>query len=337
MRIGEIDLVPIASESLGVRSLCTMVSTPDVKLLLDPSAALAMREGREPHPREYHRLMKTLEQILVEARRADVLSVSHYHYDHVRPGFTNLRYNLSSRDELQRMFQDKIVFAKDNRENVNPSQRRRGFFFEKDVSGVAEEIRWADGQSYSFGETTVSHSHPLPHGPIDTDLGYVIATTIEHAGSRILFAPDVQGPVVSDTLSFIISGSPDAVIVGGPPVYLKRFKDTHRHAALTSLMELAVRIPVLIVDHHLMRSKDWKEWLAPVTNAASKARNRVSTMAEIAELETHCMESIRENLYSMYPPSPEFMNWVNSAEKYKTRNLPPIGPPDIPDAGALNM
>ncbi|UCH04808.1 MAG: hypothetical protein JSW05_01220 [Candidatus Thorarchaeota archaeon] len=337
MRIGEIDVVPIASESLGVRSLCTMVSTPDVKLLLDPSAALAMRGGLEPHPREYHRLMKTLEQIHEEARQADVLSVSHYHYDHVRPGFTNFRYNQSSRDELQRMFQDKIVFAKDNRENVNPSQRRRGFFFEKDVSGVAEEIRWADGQSYTFGETTVSHSHPLPHGPIDTDLGYIIATTIEHAESRVLFAPDVQGPVVSDTLSFILSNNPNAAIIGGPPVYLKRFEDSHRDAALTSLMELASRIPLLIVDHHLMRSKDWRDWLEPVTNAASKAENRLVTVAETAGLEPHCMESIREDLYSMYPPSPGFMDWVNATEKYKVRHLPPIGPPDIPDDGALNM
>jgi predicted metallo-beta-lactamase superfamily hydrolase len=334
--IGEIDVVPIASESFGVRSLCTSVSTPDVKLLLDPSAALAMREGREPHPLEYQRLMKTLELILAEAPQADILSVSHYHYDHVRPGFTNFRYNLSSRDELQRMFQDKIVFAKDNRENVNASQRRRGFFFEKDVSGVAEEIRWVDGQSYSFGETTVSHSYPLPHGPIDTNLGYVIATTIEHAGRRVLFAPDVQGPVVSDTLSFILSSNPDAAIVGGPPVYLKRFEDAHRHAALNSLMELAARVPLLVVDHHLMRSKGWREWLNPVTDAASKAENTAMTMAEMAGLEPYCMESVREDLYSMYPPSAEFMNWVKATEKYKAGNLPPIGLPDIADDGARN-
>ncbi|MHA2601532.1 MAG: MBL fold metallo-hydrolase [Candidatus Thorarchaeota archaeon SMTZ1-83] len=336
MRIGEIEVVPIASESLGVRSLCTAISTPDVRLLLDPSAALAMREGREPHPLEYRMLIEILERILMEARQADVLSVSHYHYDHVRPGFTNLRYNMSSRDELQRMFQDKIVFAKDNREDVNASQRRRGFFFEKDVSEVAEEIRWVDGQSYTFGETTVCHSHALPHGPVDTNLGYIIATKIEHAGSRVVFAPDVQGPVVKDTLSWILSCDPDAVVVGGPPVYLKRFEDAHRHAALASLLELAVRIPLLVVDHHLMRSKIWREWLHPVTEAASEVENRVMTMAGVAGLEPYCMESIREDLYSMYPPSPEFMNWVNATEKYKVGNPPPIVPPDGPDDGTPN-
>jgi hypothetical protein len=293
-----------------------------------------MRERREPHPREYHRLMKTLEQIKVEARQADILSVSHYHYDHVRPGFTNFRYNLSSRDELQRLFQDKIVFAKDNRENVNPSQRRRGFFFEKDVSAVAEEIRWVDGQSYSFGETTVSHSPPLPHGPLDANLGYVIATTVEHAGNRLLFAPDIQGPVVSDTLSFMLSINPDAAIVGGPPIYLKRFEASHRHAALSSLTELAARTPILVVDHHLMRSKGWSEWLDPVISAASKAANRVITMAEAAGFDPYCMESIREDLYSMYPPSPEFMNWVDASDEYKVGNPPPVGPPDIADDSA---
>ncbi|MHA2378339.1 MAG: MBL fold metallo-hydrolase [Candidatus Thorarchaeota archaeon] len=333
MRVGEIEVVPLASESLGVRSLCTRVSTPDVTLLLDPSAALAMRGRREPHPREYHRLMNTLERISVEARKADILSVSHYHYDHVRPGFTNFRYNLSSRDELKRMFQDKIVFAKDNRDNVNASQRRRGFFFEKDVGTVAEEIRWVDGRSYSFGETKIIHSHPLPHGPMDTNLGYVIATIIEHAGKRVLFAPDVQGPVVSDTLRHMLSISPDAAIVGGPPIYLKKFKDADRHAALASLTRLASCVPILGVDHHLMRSKEWREWLLPVMNAASKAGNRVMTMAEMVGLEPDCLENIRENLYSMYPPSAEFMNWVNATDEYKSRNHPPLDSRDVDVSG----
>ncbi|UCH04675.1 MAG: hypothetical protein JSW05_00495, partial [Candidatus Thorarchaeota archaeon] len=159
---------------------------------------------------------------------------------------------------------------------------------------------------------------------------------IEHAENRVLFAPDVQGPVVSDTLSFILSVNPDVAIVGGPPVYLKRFEDAHRHAALTSLVELASHMPILVVDHHLMRSRGWKEWLDPVNKAASKADNIVMTMAEMLGSAPNCMESIREDLYSMYPPSPEFMNWVNATEKYKAGNLPPIGSLNITNDRAWN-
>ncbi|MFW9799938.1 MAG: hypothetical protein ACFFD9_05850, partial [Candidatus Thorarchaeota archaeon] len=294
MRIGKIEAVPIAAETLGVRSLCTKVSTPDITILLDPSAALAMRGGLEPHPQEYRLLMKSLERILTEARTSDVLSVSHYHYDHVRPGFTDFRYNLSSREELQRIFEGKVVFAKDNREHVNASQRKRGFYFERDVNGVAEEIQWSDGKAYSFGETKVRYSHPLPHGPVETNLGYIIATTIEHLDTRVLFAPDVQGPLVEDTLEYILSQEPEVAIVGGPPIYLNRFSDSQKKSALSSLKLLASRVPLLIVDHHLMRSNEWDTWLNPVMAEASKAGNDVKTMAEMAGLEIACLEAKRK-------------------------------------------
>ncbi|MFQ5831778.1 MAG: hypothetical protein ACE5H4_03660 [Candidatus Thorarchaeota archaeon] len=331
MRIGEIDVVPIAAESIGVRSLCTKVSTPDITIMLDPSAALAMRGGLEPHPQEYRALMKSLERIFVEARNSDILSVSHYHYDHVRPGFTDFRYNLSSREELQRIFEDKLVFAKDNREHVNASQRKRGFYFERDTKGVVEEIRWSDGKAYSFGETNVLHSHPLPHGPVDTSLGYVIATTIEHSDTRILFAPDVQGPLVKDTLEYMLSQNSDVAIVGGPPMYLNRFRKSQKQSALSSLKLLASRVSLLIVDHHLMRSDNWEAWLYPVMAEASKTGNELKTMAEIAGVEVSCLEAKRKELYSMHPPGAEFMNWVKATDEYKSGNLPPMDRPDTTD------
>ncbi len=309
----------------------TKVSTPDITILLDPSAALAMRGGLEPHPQEYHLLMKSLERIFIEARTSDVLSVSHYHYDHVRPGFTDFRYNLSSREELQRIFEGKLVFAKDNREHVNASQRKRGFYFERDVKGVAEEIRWSDGKAFSFDETNVLCSRPLPHGPIETNLGYVIATTIEHLDTRMLFAPDVQGPLVKDTLDYMLSLQPDVAIVGGPPIYLNRFSDSQKQSALSSLRLLASRVSLLIVDHHLMRSNEWDIWLHPVMEEARKAGNEVKTMAEMAGLEIASLEAKRKDLYSLDPPSTEFMTWVEATDEYKSRNLPPLNRSETTD------
>jgi len=89
MHLNEIEIIPVAAESLGVRSLCTFVRTPDVSILFDPSAALANRFALEPHPLEYQELAHTLATIRRHAEESDILSVSHYHYDHIRPGFEN--------------------------------------------------------------------------------------------------------------------------------------------------------------------------------------------------------------------------------------------------------
>jgi predicted metallo-beta-lactamase superfamily hydrolase len=324
MKVGAIEVTPLAAESMGVRSLCTKVETPDTTIILDPSAALAKRHGLEPHPFEYQKLVEVLESIFMESRKADILSISHYHYDHVRPGFTNYRYNFSSREELQRLFEDKLVFAKDYREKINPSQRRRGHYFKKDVSGVAKEIRWADNKQFTFGHTSISYSQPLPHGPANTRMGYVLATIIEYGETRIVFAPDVQGPVVSNTLDFLLSCNATVLIVGGPPIYLSQWAQSDSNIALNALSKLAVSTPTLVIDHHLMRSNEWKQWVQPILNASSAKENKVLTMAELANREVRCMEAERSELYISAPPSEDFMNWAKASDEYKIHNMPPL-------------
>lgn len=324
MNIGEIKVMPLAAESMGVRSLCTKITTPDITLILDPSAALAMRHRLEPHPVEYTTLLELLERIFVEARKADILSISHYHYDHVRPGFTNFRYNLSSQEELQRMFDGKLVFAKDNRENINASQRRRGFYFQKSIENIAEEIRWADGNTYTIGATTIQYSPPIPHGEHNSPMGYVIATTIIHDGRKVMFAPDVQGPIVQGTLNYIIDSQAELVIVGGPPIYLKKFGPKLQMNAQKSLVKLASMIPILVVDHHLLRTQDWINWLKPVLEEAGDSNNLVKTMAGLAGCPIRLLEATRQQLYSKFPPSEDFMNWISATNEYKEQNMPPL-------------
>lgn len=324
MLIGDIEIVPLAAESLGVRSFCTLVKTPDLCIVLDPSAALAMRGRLEPHPIEYQTLIKSLERIFVESRNADVLSISHYHYDHVRPGFTDFRYNLSSREELLRIFEGKVILAKDNRENINASQRRRGFYFEKDVQPISEEICWSDGMTFDFGASKVICSKPLFHGPPDTKLGYVVATTIEYEGHSVMFAPDLQGPIAQEDLAYILSSSPNLLIVGGPPLYLKKFEERHRKSAFQSLTKLVSEIPIVVIDHHLMRSKDWPNWLSPIKSAAEGMGNQIMSIAELLGEQNRCLESMRPVLYSAHPPRSEFLRWIDATDEYKKSNLPPI-------------
>ena len=46
-------IIPLAAESLGVRSMCTYVETPDLRILIDPGVSLGPRFGLLPHPKEY--------------------------------------------------------------------------------------------------------------------------------------------------------------------------------------------------------------------------------------------------------------------------------------------
>lgn len=326
MIIGDIKIHPVAAESMGVRSLCTHITTPDVSILFDPSAGLAMRFGLEPHPLEYEALERALANIVALARESDVLSISHYHYDHVRPTYTNYRYNFSSREETIRMFEDKRVLVKDHRDHINPSQRKRAYYFRKHVADAAEELVWTDGKEFDFGDTTVVYTEPLPHGPDETPLGYVVATCVEYDNVRVVFAPDIQGPSNKKSLAHLLSLEPDAVLVGGPPIYLPKhlFGDDARNTALFCLVALANNSRKLVVDHHLMRSLTWNHWLNPVKNAADEVGHDILSMAELAGKNVNCLEAHRRQLYEEKPPSQDFLNWTNATDEYKRLNKPPI-------------
>jgi predicted metallo-beta-lactamase superfamily hydrolase len=324
MKLGEIEVEPLAAESLGIRSLCTRVTTPDVSLVLDPSAALAKRYNLEPHPQEYRALMNAMNRIRKEAKQSQVLSISHYHFDHVRPGFKNCLYNLSTRSERRAMFSGKHLLAKDNRDNINPSQRRRAYYFLKDVEPVIEKIQWSDGKTFEFGGTTLTYSPPLPHGETDSRLGFVVTTLVEYEGARFLFAPDVQGPIDRESLRYFLSLKPDLAIVGGPPTYLHKFTERSEQAALYSLVQLASTVKTLVVDHHNMRDIGWKSWIQPIIAAAERAGNSVETMASLKGEPVGPLESKREELYDSDPPSEDFIHWCDASLEYKTDNLPPV-------------
>jgi len=77
------NIIPIASDSLGVRSMATYVETKDCKIVIDPSAALGpKRYGLPPTKEEQDALFKTKLKIAELAEQSKILIISHYHYDH---------------------------------------------------------------------------------------------------------------------------------------------------------------------------------------------------------------------------------------------------------------
>jgi len=67
--LNRIKITPLAAESFGVRSMCTLVETPDVTILLDAGISLCpFRFGLPPHPLEF-RTISFLRRRIEEAAR----------------------------------------------------------------------------------------------------------------------------------------------------------------------------------------------------------------------------------------------------------------------------
>ena len=252
----KIKVVPLAFESLGVRSMCTYVETPDVKILLDAGISLGPRRfGLPPHPREYVAVKRLRERILNLSDKVDVVTVSHYHFDHQTPSYTDWAYNWSSAEIAERIYSGKIVLIKSYRSKINLSQRRRGWMFVQTGGKYAERLETADGRTFKFGDTTIRFSNPVYHGEERSQLGWVVMTTIERDEERILYTSDVQGPMIDETLKMILNVKPDLIIVGGPPLYLAGLvKIESIKAGIKNLKKVVETVPTTILDHHLLKS-----------------------------------------------------------------------------------
>jgi len=324
--LGEISVIPIADESLGVRSMCTFVETPNVGVLIDPGVSLGSRFFTLPHPLEYEALKENRDRIEKYADQATVITISHYHFDHITPTFTDYTWNWSSLEAAKRIFHGKLVLAKSARSKINPSQRRRGWLFKKTTREFLKEIHKADGVTFDFEKTQLKFSEPVFHGEEDTFLGWVVMLTISYNGKKVMHASDVQGPMSDKTLNKILIENPDLLLIGGPPSYLTGFKINEKaiQKGIKNLSVLAERIPSIIIMHHLLRDEKWKELSKPVFNAAKKFGHKVVTAAEFMGKPNKFLEFKRETLYKTKPPDDSFIKWTKLPRLKQKKTPPPL-------------
>ncbi|MEM2938785.1 MAG: hypothetical protein QXU95_00715 [Candidatus Bathyarchaeia archaeon] len=325
--LNKIMVLPIASESLGVRSMCTYVETPNIRVLLDAGVSLGPnRYGFSPHPREYMALKNRREMILKFAEKADVITVSHYHFDHHTPSYTDWAYNWCSAQIAEKIYGGKIVLAKNYRANANFSQRRRGWLFAKTSGKHAKRLEVADGKTFVFGGTLISFSRPVFHGPEGSDLGWILISIIRHEDECFLFAPDVQGPISRETLNIILNEKPQMVIIGGPPIYLADFRMDRKSIdlAMDNLTALAKRVPTIILDHHVLRDEKWESFCKPIITTALSVNHKILTAAEFLGNEDSLLEAMRRSLYINEPPSMEFIKWSKIPVNQRKLIPPPI-------------
>jgi len=286
-----ITVTPIAADSFGVRSMATFIETSSVRLLIDPSAALApVRYGLKPHPVEWQRLDESWCKIIELAASAEIIILTHYHYDHHSTRHIEL-------------FKNKQLFIKDPSLNINRSQMWRAAYFLQSVQGLPKQIKPADGRRLQVGETTINFSPAVSHG-VDSKLGYVVEVNVKSGGESVLFTSDVQGPVREEQLKFILENAPQTLIVDGPPTYLLggSFREDDLQLAnqlLSKIMRSLVSsgLDTVILDHHLLRDLNYRERVKPVYGAGEELGVRLSTAAEFIGREVDMLEARRKELY----------------------------------------
>ncbi len=321
-----IRVVPLAAESLGARSMCTFVETRDARVLLDAGVSLGPnRFGFPPHPKEYEALKKCRRKIAEAAEKADVVTISHYHFDHHTPSYTDRCFNWSSDEAARQIYEEKLVLAKSYRDKVNFNQRRRGWVFSRTGGKHAKKLEYADGKVYEFGATKLRFSEPVFHGPGDSELGWLLMTAIEYENERVLFASDVQGPMHTPAVKTILEQNPSLVIIGGPPTYLSGLvREEQIQQGMMNLEKIVQHVLTTILEHHLLREENWWMLAHSVLDSALKAGHAALTAADFLKKENMLLESQRKQLFEKEPPSTEFEKWMHMPLLKRKATPPPI-------------
>jgi len=278
-----VNVVPLAADSLGVRSMATYVECGQTRVLIDPGAVLAPnRFGLPPADEEWEALRRANDRISAYATRAGVIFLSHYHEDHFRHD--------------PNLYKGRTVWAKDAKRMINPRQAQRAAELWKSIAGDCR-LDSAEGRILETAEARLSASPPLAHGTEGTGLGYVVALTITdlREGKRFVHASDVQGPLSGVAAAYLIRERPDLLYLSGPPAYL----ESQLGAALIDqgvdqLMRVVDQTGCrVILDHHALRAESYPDRFRRLWQTG-----RVVTAAGFLGLDDAALESRRRSLWA---------------------------------------
>lgn len=282
------EVIPLAFDSLGARSMCTFVKTKKVNIMIDPSVSLGpKRYGLPPHELEIQKMAELMDEIRKALEISDVVIITHYHYDHHNP------------DDAE-LLRGKKLLLKHPKNQINRSQMGRAAYFLERLNEVDADIDFADGKSYEFDDVCISISKPVFHGA-NPRLGYVIEVFIDD-GDTFAFSSDVEGPIHREQLEFLIESNAETVFIDGPMTYMLgyRFSAKSMESSINNLIELIdeTDAKTIVVDHHLTRDLNYKEKIKEVIQRGGEVGTKVISAAEFLGKEDLLLEARRKELYS---------------------------------------
>jgi predicted metallo-beta-lactamase superfamily hydrolase len=246
----------LGAESLGVRSLCCVVKTKDRKVLIDPGVALGFRRhGLLPHPVQVAASERTRKLIEKALENATDVVISHYHGDHHPLADAN-PYQLSAKRVAELCLRPSLWAKGAKGLSYNQAHRAKAL-----ANSLGRILPVAEGMSNG----PLTFSVPVPHGERDGRGGTVMMTRIEEDGKVFVHASDIQ-MLDDEAIDIALAWQPSIVLASGPPIYLPSLTLEKREDALRRTLRLAENVEILILDHHLMRSKKGEQWLDHVAS-----------------------------------------------------------------------
>ncbi len=284
----------IGAESLGVRGLCCLVETKDRKIAIDPGVALGYRRhGLLPHPVQVavaEKVKNAIEKALEDA--TDVV-ISHYHGEH-HPLVNANPYQLSANRVAESLRYPRLWTKGMQELSFTEAHRARV---------LAQRLNRVLPASEGLSDGCLSFSPPVPHGERGRG-GTVMMTRIEEGGEVFVHASDIQ-MLNDEAIEQIFRWQPTVVLASGPPIYLPSLTWEKREGALKRTLELAKEVDTLILDHHLMRSKEGEKWLDWVSSLHGSKdpclHHRVICAADFMGLPRNLLEAERVSWYRRMP------------------------------------
>lgn len=129
IKTGEISVLPVWFDSMGAKSMCTYIETPEIKIILDPGYAI-MQHSYPLRDEEKLDFLKAAEERVKEyTKKADITIITHFHYDHHKRPV-----------EFPESYIDKIIYIKNPNEWINYSQWKRARILYQDFMELFENI-----------------------------------------------------------------------------------------------------------------------------------------------------------------------------------------------------
>ena len=281
-------IIPVKWDSFSVRSTCTLVKIKNKKILIDPGTAVGpSRYGLPPSPLEMKELSRGIKEISSLAKEVDIITISHYHYDHYFPEGD--------------FYTGKELFIKNPENKINKSQRKRATDFIEHLKKIKAEYNISDNNSYKKVGINIHFSPPLFHGAENSKLGYVIAIAVKEGKNCFIHASDVQGPQTKETTDWIIEQNPDILFLSGfPTLFLGwRFPKKNLEKSNQNLTKILneTKIKTIVLDHHLVRDLNYKNKIQSVLIEANKLNKKVITAAEFLGIDNKFIEARRKELF----------------------------------------
>ena len=127
--------------------------------------------------------------------------------------------------------------------------------------------------------------------------GSVMMTRFEDGEEVFVHASDIQ-MLGDEAIERILMWRPNVVLASGPPIHLPGFGLEKRESALRRILQLASEVDTVILDHHLMRSKEGEQWLDHVSSLAG---HKVVCVADFVGCRRNLLEAERVLWYRVLP------------------------------------